>query len=200
MKLIKAQQKFAKAEKKLVEVKKERSIAKKERSIAKKAWKESEENLVKSYYFCRIKSAERDVDSAQRRVNSALRAVDFAQEEVDYYRGELNKKSKTTTFKKKTGASAKAGKLFEYMVNNDPADIAESMGGIRILDKTSLDWPVAGTKPLFIRKCHDDIFQKMCKPMNNNENTGIILIGNPGLARVFPFRTICGDSFVKTKP
>ena len=70
------------------------------------------------------------------------------------------------------------------MVNNDPADIPESMAGIRIFNDTSVDWPVAGKNPLFIRKCHDGIFQNMYDQMKK-ETPGIILIGNPGLGKSF---------------
>ena len=77
-----------------------------------------------------------------------------------------------------------AQKLFQYMVNNDPSDISESIGGVRIFDGASLHWPVAGKEPLFIRKCHDDIFQKMYGRMKDGK-AGIIMIGNPGLGKSF---------------
>ena len=70
------------------------------------------------------------------------------------------------------------------MISNDPADIPESTGGIRIFNDPSFDWTVSGNDPLFIRKCHDDIFQKTFEVMQDG-GSGIIMIGNPGLGKSF---------------
>ena len=90
----------------------------------------------------------------------------------------------TSIFKRTRTSDAQVKKLFHFMVNNDPADIQESMAGIRIFNDTSVDWPIAGKNPLFIRKCHDGIFQKMYDRMKQDK-PGIILIGNPGLGKSF---------------